>query len=538
MKKLKLRLLCLALALLMLMTTLSGCAVHLPPRLQQLLAGYVSVDFEDMEYTRPDLEAIQTALDECLAVTDQSNFLTLEIALMKYMLLYQDFYTNYFLADIHYCADMTDIYWEEEYNFCLEATTEVDAGIDELFYALADSPHREKLETEDYYGEGFFDDYEGESIWDDHFTALMDREAELLSLYYDLSAQTLEADQETLYNVLAPQLAQVYVDLVLVRQEIAAYAGYDSFPEYAYDEYYTRDYTPAQETEYLAMVQQELVPIYRDLFTYGVSGVRIRYRDEEATYAYVEELANNTGGIILESFEFMTEHNLYDITISDTKYQSSFEVFLTGYGQPYLFVCPDGSDYDFLTFTHEFGHFTNDYASNGSGVSIDVAEIFSQGLEYLSLFYVDDNDSLEVLQMVMSLSTYVEQSGYAAFEQRVYAMDPEDLTVENVFALFEEVGNEYGFDCWGVDGRDFVSIPHFFTSPCYVFSYVVSNDAAFQFYQMELEEPGTGLALYVEHLDTEEECFLAFVESAGLQSPFVEGRLTSVAQIFRDIFGY
>lgn len=538
MKKLKLRLLCLVLAVLMLMTALTGCTVDMPPKLKQLLAGYVPVDFADMEYSRPDLVEIQTALDACLESAQQPEFWRLEIDLMKYMLLYQDFYTNYFLADIHYCADMTDIYWTEEYNYCLEATTEVDAGLDELFYALADSSHRETLETDDYYGEGFFDDYEGESIWDDHFTALMDREAELLSVYYDLSAQSLEADQDTYYNVLAPQLCQVYVDLVLVRQEIAAYAGYDSYPEYAYAEHYTRDYTPAQETQYLTMVREELVPIYRNLYTYGISGVRIRYRDEEATYAYVEEMANNMGGTILESFEFMTEHDLYDITISDNKYGSSFEVFLIGYGEPYLFVCPAGNDYDFLTFAHEFGHFTNDYASNGSSVSIDVAEIFSQGLEYLSLFYVEGTDTLEVIKMVDSLCVYVEQSAFADFEQRVYAMDPEDLTVENVFALFEQVGNEYGFDCWGVDPRDFVGIPHFFTSPCYVFSYVVSNDAAMQFYQLEQSEPGAGLALLEEHLDTEEECFLAFVESAGLQSPFEEGRLESVADTFNDILGY
>ena len=36
--------------------------------------------------------------------------------------------------------------------------------------------------------------------------------------------------------------------------------------------------------------------------------------------------------------------------------------------------------------------------------------------------------------------------------------------------------------------RDFVVIGHFYTDPMYIISYVVSNDAAFQLYQMELEE--------------------------------------------------
>ena len=39
----------------------------------------------------------------------------------------------------------------------------VDAALDQLYYLLADSIHREALEGEDYFGEGFFDDYEGDS---------------------------------------------------------------------------------------------------------------------------------------------------------------------------------------------------------------------------------------------------------------------------------------------------------------------------------------------------------------------------------------
>jgi oligoendopeptidase F len=129
----------------------------------------------------------------------------------------------------------------------------------------------------------------------------------------------------------------------------------------------------------------------------------------------------------------------------------------------------------------------------------------------------------------------VEQSAFADFEQRIYAMDPDDLTVDVVFDLFEEVGADYGFDAWGIDGSMFVSIQHFFTSPCYVFSYVVSNDAALQLYQMEAKESGAGLELFLEQLATEEEDFLAFVEAAGLGSPFADGRIESVAETFREI---
>lgn len=539
MKRWKMRLTALVLILLMLVSTMTGCTLEIPPAVRQMISNYITTDYNDMQYVRPDVTELQKALDDVEVASQQPDFYELEIAMSNFVVLYYDFYTNYFLADINYCADMTDTYWTEEYNFCMDATTEVDAMLDEFFRILAASPHRAVLETDEYYGEGYFDQYDGESIWTEEYTALMEQEADLITQYYDLSAQSAEADYDEYVEVWAPQMCQVYVDLVLVRQEIAAYNGYDNYLDYAYEENYTRDYTPEQQAEYLAEVREHLVPIFYEIYTEGLSrSVRLRRRDEEDTFAYVEEMANNMGGIYLEAFRLMDEKNLYDITISPNKFNSSFEVFLISYNVPYIFLCPEGDDYDLLTFAHEFGHFTNDYASNNSGVSIDVAEIFSQGTEYLSLFYVEDaadTETLEIIKMLDSLGVYVQQSCFADFEQRVYAMDPEDLNVDNVFALFDQVALEYGFDSFGFDARTFVSIPHFFTSPVYVFSYVVSNDAAMQIYQMEQAEPGAGLALMQEHMDTDVEEFLAFVESAGLESPFVEGRLESVAEVFRKV---
>ena len=495
---------------------------------------FIPTDFEDMVYVRPDLEAIAAAHEKCMETVLQDDFAIFEADLDAYSELYNDFCTNYFLANIYYSKDLTDEYWTEEYNFCMGATADVEADVEDLMYAIADSVHRETLEKDEDYGEGYFDDYDGENYWDDTFTALNAREADLIAQYYDLTAQGNEMGYAEYYGELAPKMCQLYVDLVQVRQEIAAYAGYDSYPEYAYEKTYHRDYTPTQEAAYLKQVQEHLAPIYYDMYTEGIY-VRLRSRDEEDTYAYVEELAGAMGGRVQEAFEFMTTYHLYDITQSDNKFNSSFEVYLITYEEPYVFVNPTGTEQDYLTFSHEFGHFCNDYISEVGITTVDVAEVFSQGMEYLSLFYVDGPERLQTQQMVSSLCVYVEQSAFADFEQRIYAMDPDELTVDVVFDLFEEVGCDYGFDAWGVDGRQFVSIPHFFTSPCYVFSYVVSNDAAMQLYQMEAEESGTGLALFMEQLATEEEDFLAFVEAAGLGSPFADGRIESVAETFREI---
>ena len=502
---------------------LTGCQWQLP-----------MTKFDEMEYVRPDMQEYRTLLEAVVVEAEAGeDFGALEEALWDYTNCYNDYYTNYALADIRYCMDLTDIYWTDEYDYFMETYAEVDAGLDQLYYTLADSPFREELEAEDYFGEGFFDDYEGESLWDEEFTALMEEEAELVSRYYDLSTRLLEAGGME-YQLLTDQMCQLYVELIAKRQEIAADAGFEDYAHFAYDFYYARDYTPEQEEAYIEQIQYELVPLYRYICTYGVRGVEIDDCSEAETFAYVRDIAAAMGGTVEEAFRWLEEAELYSLEPGENKYDASFEIYIYNYYEPFIFVNPTESTVDQLTFAHEFGHFCNDFASYGTGVGIDVAEIFSQGMEYLSLCYGEDTESLEVLSMVNSLCVYVEQAAYASFERQAYELTGGKLTVENVCALFEEVSAEFGFDVWGVDSRYFAGVPHFYTNPMYVFSYVVSNDAAMQFYQLEQEEPGAGLAKYQENLDTQEAYFLAFLESAGLESPFAEERIQTVRQTLED----
>ena len=128
----------------------------------------------------------------------------------------------------------------------------------------------------------------------------------------------------------------------------------------------------------------------------------------------------------------------------------------------------------------------------------------------------------------------MEQSAYALFEHALYGLSSSELTVENVTALYEEVCQYFGLDSSQWDSQDFVTIMHFYTNPMYIISYVVSNDLALQFYQMELDNPGSGLHLYEEVLTSQDSYLLNFAQTYGLESPFSESRLQTVAEIFQN----
>ena len=252
------------------------------------------------------------------------------------------------------------------------------------------------------------------------------------------------------------------------------------------------------------------MPLYRKLNRSDVWDEGYRPSTEENTFDYVSRMARKMGGTMAQAFDLLRDAGLYDIRYGRNKFDASFEVYLASYGEPFVFMNPSGTVYDCLTFAHEFGHFCNDFASGGSGAGIDVMEVFSQGMEYLSLCYAGQN------------------SGQADAPKLLKG-------AEGLRALYDQVAQRYGFDSAGYDNREFVTINHFYTSPMYIISYVVSNDAALQLYQMEQDEAGAGLRCLAENLDTPCVYFLEFLDTAGLESPFTPGRIQTVRDTFVEI---
>ena len=503
------------------------------------LWGNRLVSYEQMEYTRPDMVAFAAVLEEsCSIALQENNIRDLESAIWDFYAVYDDFYTNFSLAMIAYSRDLTDIYWEEEYSYCTSQSATVDAGLDRLYRCLAQSPLRNTLEGEDYFGADYFDSFEGESVYDQHLTDLLEQEALLRAQYQSITAAATDVEyySDAYFTQYGSQMEQLYLDLVMMRQEISSYLGYEDYLSFAYEFYHIRDYTPQQAMAYLADVRAELVPLYCRVAESGFWSRELEASTEEDSFRYVKSMAQNMGGTVAKAFSDMASAGVYDISYGENKYPASFELYLTTYYTPYIFLSPTGTSYDKLTFAHEFGHFCSDYVvAGGSMQSVDVAEIFSQAMEYFSILYAEDSGDLKQLKMADCLSVFVEQAAYASFEHQVYLLPPEELTVESIRALYEQICIGYGLDTLTWDGRDYVCIPHFFENPLYLISYVISNDAALQLYQMELSEPGSGIVWFEENLASAQPYFLAFVEEAGLESPFATGRLIRVRQTLEEV---
>lgn len=523
MKKRKFTLLALVLALSMLLTGCFG------------LFDNGVLRFSDMKYLHPNMATVQQSFEAAQIATERCDSVADVIKHFNgFYGQYQAFTTSYYLSFIHYTKDTSDIYWQDEYEFCTENLTQVSAWYDQLLYAMADCALREELEQNELFGEGFFDAFEGESIYDEEMTALMEQEAQLTNRYYDLSSGAIDYTEQW-FSTTGTQLEEVFVELIALRQQIARHAGYDDYAAFAYDCYHLRDYTPSQAAAYCQAIGEQLLPLYRQATQQRLwETVGTEFCTEKQALDYLSEASKAMGGQIWECYRTMVNCELYDISIRDNKYAGSYELYLYSYGVPFLFTNPYGMMEDKLSLTHEFGHFCNDYASYGSTAGTDVSEVFSQGLEYLSLFYVKDSGALEQLKLLDCLDTYVTQAAYASFEHQVYSLEGEDLTAENVRALYSAIAEAYGLTTDGFDGREYTMIAHFYTHPMYIISYILSNDASLQLYQLESAQSGSGLDVYASQLATQQPLFLEFLKEAGLQSPFEEGRLPSVRKLLEE----
>ena len=513
---------------------LSGCDFLPSSRVQ----SQVGVKFSEFTYTRPELQKFDDILEKCQkAINEERPVTMLVIYINNFYAQYDTFYTNYNLADLHYCHDMTDSYWEAEYNFCMDMSADVEAKLEEMYRMLALSDYKEELEGEEYFGAGFLDSYTGEAVWNETYMRMAERESLLEAEYFALCAEATntEAYSDEFYDQYGQRFAQILVDLVAVRQEQAEYLGYDSYAEMAYSTIYGRDYTVAESEAYLYRFGQALGDIYDDIFFDDVWQLGAKPCTEAEIMAYAEETAQAMGGQVLDAFREMEQRQLYDVSFSQKKYDGWFELYLTDYDAPFIFGASWQEKQDVLNMIHEFGHFVNDYVCMESYVGTDVSEVQSQGMEYMSLLYAADEDLLQY-KMADSLATYIDQSAYALFELQIHNLKGEELTVENVTRIYTQICEDFQISQGLWNPMGYVDVGHFYTSPMYIVSYVVSNDLALQFYQMEQQQPGAGLEKYLNCLESQDYYILDFADTYGLENPFALDRVDKVEALFEQIF--
>jgi len=517
--------------------------------------------FDDMPYVRPDASAFRAQAERVTqALQNGGGYRRVLAMLDELFALYFSADTMSAIADIQSCRDVTDAYWAGEYAACLSALTEIGDVLEDVYLACASSPYKDRLERE-YFGPDFTAEYgeDAEEKMSEGYVRLLEQENELLVEYRDILSQpTVMVNgnevpvSDILYDVWGnrdynnllnayykkynPILGDVFIRLMQVRKAQARELGYDSYAEMMYDIGFDRDYSVEEGQAFIESVKSRLLPVYRqrmnqDRYADLMEGIIL----EEQLYGTLEIVADSLGGEVQKAYEFMRRNELSDLSMSDVKANMSYTTYLSDYEAPFLFVNPYGDRTDIITVTHEFGHYAEEYISNCAYRSMDVSEVFSQAMQFLSLRPMtamlggEGGSTLRLLNLYDILDTFLWETLYAEFELRAYQM--ENPSVEALNDLMWTLYKEYGLD--GIYDResviDWVDITHLFEQPFYVISYPVSACCALEIYERDMQTGGAGLESYLRLAETEEIGIVAATAAAGLQNPVTDERVQAVA---------
>lgn len=525
-------------------------------------AEFAPLSFSEIKYERPDSSALCKAFGDVQAMVERGD--DAQTVLDAFDPVYKDylyFATMSQLAYIRYTLDLNDTFYTDENSWCEEQGPLVEQAQEKCYIAMADSAIRDELESL-YFEEGFFEYYDNNQVYsNDRVVELMQQEADLQNQYMALQSDMtitwngkeclvddLLSDENLEYGDMLeiyrayyqkynPKAADLYIQLVRVRKQIAQELEYPSYAHFAYSYTYDRDYTPEQAADYTAAIARELSSLYYSAIYSSYSAEM----DADTVMSKLKDTAYIFGGSIATAYDYMVAYDLYDLTQSSSKMPGSYMTYLPSYEMPFMYVSPTGTIDDLLTASHEFGHFVDGYVNCNGTTSIDCAEIFSQGLEYLTLNRADlttqERTSLTVSKVGDSLLTFLSQACYAEFEQRVFDLPDSELTAENINKLFYECNEEFGMGMYGMEdilAPGWIDIQHFFIAPFYVISYCISNDAAVQIFEAETED-GSGLELYDTLLSNSSgNTILALMEQADMESPFDDDRAEELADFFMD----
>lgn len=525
-----------------------------------------TVSFQQMlaDYRRPDGAAILDQLQTIAGKVDQYDSpSSLLQDLKRAERQISGFQSQFTLVSIWYSIDSSDQKAREEYRYFAEQIPVLTSGLHELYAACAASPHVGSLELTGY-GRGFFSSYADEADSHSRLTLLTALEAQLEAEYEELTTgQTvpyqgrdvlwseLAADPnvtgaayeeavQSYYDTYSQPLAEIMVQLISARRELAALSGYDTYEEYAFD-YYYRDYTPEQARHYVDDVRRLLAPLSK--------AAEDLWDDPATSQPLTESLLRRAVSSALdaldsdpihEAWDFMERYELCDLASSPYKTAGGYEQYISMYEAPFIVLNTDGVMADIQSLAHEFGHFYDDYVNRGSTWNFELAEVESQAMERLVLYQnrelspSDINRQLWDLLLLDGLDTLVWQSLYHDFESRMYQLSDEQLTPDGLCELFHQVCTEYGVDDSSrpyYSYYSWIDISHLFTSPFYIISYPLSCDAAMQLGELEDERPGQGLAVYENLVKLAPSGgFEETLEQAGLVSPLAEGRVEQLAR--------
>ncbi len=338
---------------------------------------------------------------------------------------------------------------------------------------------------------------------------------------------------------------------------IAVMAGFKSYIEMAYlanGHYY---YGADEVAAFRRQVVEELVPVAARLYEQQKKRIKIdklhyydeqlvfpegnaapvgdvRYMVESARKMY-RELSAETG----EFFDFMCEHELFDLETRAGKHMGGYCTFISGYNAPFIFSNFNGTSADVDVLTHEAGHAFQAY-STAKNVTLssqlwstsEISEIHSMSMEHfaypwMDLFFGENADKYRYAHLSDALKTVPYLCLVDHFQQEVFSHDYDAKGLRECWRRLEKIympWRDYDGNGFLEEGGFWMQKQHIFMYPFYYVDYALAQMGAFEYFtRAKADKAGAWKDYYALCRAGGSKSYFELLKLGGLSNPFEKG---------------
>ncbi len=505
--------------------------------------------FKDLKYERPDFKKLKTDFLGYVGKFEKAGtFEEANKALIGWNEVMSGAMTQYCIANIRNTMNMKDEFYDAEMKFFNGAMPRLMPVFKKGTSAMLKSRFRKQFE--ELYGSHMFKEAEVQrqlmklsiilpSIKENNLTTEYSKTAASCSTefmgercnFYGLLKHMQSTDREErknaflawakLYEDASPKLDELYGKLVKVRCSIAKKLGFKSFIDYIYLARGRYDYDAKKAAEFREAVRKYITPLCEKLYKEQAERIgvdKLRYYDESLVFpegnanpiGTPEELVEKAKRMYSEIspetkefFDFMTEHELFDLVTRENKHLGGYCTFLQDYKAPFIFSNFNGTAADVDVLTHEAGHaFEAYYAMRKlplptlAGSTSEINEIHSMTMEhfaypYMESFFGENAGKYRYAHFTEAIKTIPYLVSVDEFQHRVFEnpkSGPADWRrfwreIEKKYMPWRDYdGNEF------LEGGGFwMQKQHIFLYPFYYIDYALAQIGAFSLYRKQTE---------------------------------------------------
>ena len=500
--------------------------------------------FSELQYTRPDMEAFRETFEQAIRELEQAK--DYAQARKVYFDLQEKeaaVDTMATLASVRNTIDTRDPFYEAEMKWIREQNARLIPLNKQWNTALSKSAFRADFVQE--FGEQMFRLIDASLlVQDERIIQDTVRVGEICQAYqkdsalaqtdfrgekcnfYGLLKHMESTDREerkeafhawaSLYASISGRLDEEYDELVHLRDGMARKLGFPSYTEYAYVSRRRFDYTKEDAAAFRRQIREIVTPAVAEIREkqrkrLGVE--KLHYYDEallfpegnpdpigtrEELVAKAQKMYREMSPETGEFFDFMVEHELFDLETKPGKRMGGYMTRLPGYKAPFIFSNFNGTSADVDVLTHEAGHAFQGYLAMRSipvhrlsGSTSEINEIHSMTMEHFAYpwmesFFEDKREDYITSHLIGAVAVLPYMCCVDEYQHRVYA--DVNMTAMERRAVWREIEKNY-MPWRDYDGEEFLEgggfwmqKQHIFLYPFYYIDYALAQMCAFQYY--------------------------------------------------------